>query len=137
MEEQEPVDTQINQMVKKCMIHRFASELQHTISEDRKQTIREILHTLEEPIKKNNTKTKLDKIYENIENSVVKKEWTKLNHQQKIKKIKEFLKTKNNKKLEDTLFDMIEKKKLKSSYIDYNIETGIINAINLPKNIDV
>lgn len=131
MDEPEPIDTQINQMVKKCMIHRFASELQNTTAEERKQSIREILQLLQDPPPKIDSKTKLDQIYENIEKNAVKKQWAKLSQLQKLNKIKDF--AKNNQELEAKLSNMLEEGELKKVYIDYNVETGVIIAINLPK----
>lgn len=133
------IDNEINEIIRENLIYRFAIELEYTEDEYRKEEIKNKLNKLQfsEKIEYDETKTKLDNMFSKIDEFVLKKQWTKLTPNQKNERIDHFIRLKklsDDKVLliKDTIDKLIKNKKLKSSYIEYNIETGQIDEINIP-----
>ena len=141
MDTQLSVDNHIDDMIRECKIHRFASELQNTDNEERKQKIRDILQLLQGVDKseiENNARNKLNKIYDNIDKTAFNKNWSRLTFSQRQDRIKDFFNKsikddiiKEN--LEKKILNMLENKKLKRTYIEYDNINGTIISINLPE----
>jgi hypothetical protein len=133
------VDNEINDIVRENLIYRLAIELEYTEDEIRKEEIKNKLNKIQfsEKIEFDETKTKLENMFNKINEFVLKKQWTKLTANQKNERIDNFIKSKkmsDDKTLlvKDTIDKLIKNKKLKSSYIDYNSELGQIDEINIP-----
>lgn len=139
----ETIENQIDDIINECTNYRFASELQYATNDERKENLRAILKIKEgKPIiEKENARTKLNKIYDEIDKNALKKNWAKLSNVQKQNRIKEFVersvKDKNQgKKLEAKLLKMLTDGKLKRTYVEYDPVAGIINLINIPEKIN-
>jgi len=136
----ETIENQIDDIIKECTNYRFASELQYTTNDERKETLRAILKIQEgKPIiEKEDARTKLNKIYDEIDKNALKKNWTKLSNTQKQNRIKEFVKrsvkdTNQSEKLEAKLLKMLDDGKLKRTYVEYDSMIGVITLINIPE----
>lgn len=133
----ETVDNQIDEIIRECKIYRFASELQFTKDDIRKNDIKDILNTLQRSSNnEDSARDKLNKIYDNIDKTALLKKWTKLTLSQKQDRIKDFVKRtyKNDKnETEKKLLDMLNNGKLKMGWVDYNNKEGYIIAINIEK----
>src|SRR5690348_6815390 len=93
--EQNSPDNIIDEIIKDNKLKRFASEIQHTNDSNRKQDLREVLRCLEgaTTIKfEESAKTKLNKIFDEMDNSTIHNKWSRLSIPQKKDRIKEFLK---------------------------------------------
>jgi len=136
----ETIENQIDDIIKECTNYRFASELQYTTNDERKETLRAILKIQEgKPIiEKEDARTKLNKIYDEIDKNALKKNWAKLSNTQKQNRIKEFVKrsvkdANQSEKLEAKLLKMLDDGKLKRTYIEYDSMIGIISLISIPE----
>ena len=134
------MENQIDDIIRECTVHRFASELQYTKNELRKETIRGVINVIQgKPILVgSDARTKLNKIYDKINESELKKNWTKLNNTRKQERINEFTKrsikdVNQCEQLELKLLKMLEDGKLKRTFIDYDTTTGTIISINIPE----
>ena len=132
-------DNEINEIIRENLIFRFAIELEYTDNEDRKEELKNKLNKIQfsDKIEQDDTKIKLDDIFSKIDEFTLKKQWSKLSTAQKTERIQHFI---SLKKLSDdktlliikTIDKLIKNKKLKTSYIEYNIELGQIDEINIP-----
>ncbi len=132
-------DNEINEIIRENLIFRFAIELEYTDDEYRKEELKNKLNKIQfsDKIEQDDTKTKLDDIFSKIDEFTLKKQWAKLSTTQKTERIRHFI---SLKKLSDdktlliikTIDKLIKNKKLKTSYIEYNVELGQIDEINIP-----
>ncbi len=104
------VDNQIDDIVRENKIHRFASELQYTLPEERKTILREILQLSSDKKESSgngmetDARNKLNKMYDSIGENSLKKKWVSLTTSQKQERIKSYIKNSvNNDKLGATL----------------------------------
>lgn len=136
------VDSQIDQLVRENMIHRFASELQNTTGEERKEQIREILRITQRSEKDPmEAKNKLLKIYSNIDTELLKRKWTKLSDLQKKDRLREYAKRtivdeKKRKKVENKIIKMLNDKTLKQKQVNYDNVIGQIKSIDIDIDIE-
>ena len=136
----ETIENQIDDIIKEYTNYRFATELQSTSDDARKETLRAILQIQQgKPILvKDDARTKLNKIYDEIDKNALKKNWAKLSNTQKQERIKEFVKrsvkdTKQSEQLELKLLKMLDDGKLKRTFIDYDTSNGSIISITIPE----
>jgi hypothetical protein len=139
----ESIDTQLYDLIRENTLHRFASELQYTSSEDeeRKNTLRYIINCYTaktEESKKTDARNKLDKMYNNMEENFLKKKWSSLTASQKEDRIKAFVKESEDgtTDYEEQLLQMLEKGTLKQSYLEYDHHKGVIVSINIPEKVE-
>jgi hypothetical protein len=83
-------------------------------------------------------RTKLNNIYDKINENTPKKTWARLNCIQKQERIKEFVErtstnTTHCTKHESKLLKMLNDGKLKNTFVDYDITAGTVISINIPK----
>jgi hypothetical protein len=140
MEIQLSVDTQIDEIIRENKIYRFAYEFERTEDADRKAEIKKILNILQgtkEQEREDAAKSKLNKIYDNIDKFSLKRKWTKLSVAQKQDRIKEYLNLsikdeKLREGVKEKLFTMLDDGKLKTTkLVDYDVENAQIKSINL------
>lgn len=116
----------IDDIVRDNYIFRFASELQQTSDEERKDAIRSIINK----IQYNNPQSSQDKlssICNNIDEFLLKKTWGRLNIEQKINRIKFYMEGKDDDAQE--IIDMLKNGTLKNSDVDYDKTSGCIKSI--------
>ena len=134
----ESIDNQIDEIVKENMIHRFASELQNTESDDRKKKLREILKLLQRQPEQN-ARDKINEMCDEVDVELLKRNWTKLTLLQKQDRIKTFVRSlKDNAdkpSIESKLLEMLADGQLKSKLVDYDNADGKILSIKIPNLI--
>jgi hypothetical protein len=137
------IENQIDDIIKEHTNYRFATELQYTTNETRKEILRSILQIQQgKPILvKDDARTKLNKIYDEIDKNALKKNWVKLTTTQKQERIKEFVKrsvkdTKLSEQMELKLLKMLDDGKLKRTFIDYDTLNGSIISITIPEKLN-
>lgn len=133
------VDNIIDEIVKLNKAQRFASELSHTADTERKSDIQEIIKMLDGVSRTDFQtigKSKMDKIYENINEHTLHGKWSKLSIPQKKQRIDIYLNEnikKENKKIDakKLLHGLIDIGKLKKNHIDYDQTECKIKSIKL------
>ena len=133
--------SKIDDIILENKIYRFASELQHTANEDRKNDLHKILNLLQnKPDKKKpeikSAKTKLTEIYSEMDAILLKKKWIKLSDMQKKNRITDFVKKNYNGEILqqdaiDKFFKMLDDGELKPKMVEYNNSEGFIISINV------
>ncbi len=139
-------DTLINEFNKIILnnkLLRFKKELEACQDEEKKTIIKKIIKKLNNDTKdefntKDTNKNKLNDFLDKMTHNKFKQTWTRLNTDQKITKIEEFVndieKNQNKKnKLITKLKKLLEKNKLTTKEIDYDKEKCKINSI---KNLE-
>lgn len=135
-------DTLINEFNKIILnnkLLRFKKELEACQDEEKKTIIKKIIKKLNNDTKdefntKDTNKNKLNDFLDKMTHNKFKQSWTRLNIDQKISKIEEFVndneKNQNKKnKLIMKLKKLLEKNKLTTKEIDYDKEKCKINSI--------
>lgn len=135
MSDSTSMDNQIDDIIRENKVYRFALEFQYATSEERKSHLKEILKMYEPRDKQieENARTKLNKIFDTIEENSLKKKWSKLTLNQKKDRIKFFINNKKIKLTENNVIEMLENGTLKSTYVDYDSEVGVIKSIIIPE----
>jgi hypothetical protein len=136
------VETQLDDIIRENILHRFASELQNTSvdNEIRKKDIKDIIALYTANTEEINTKdaqSKLDKLYSSIEENSLKKKWISLTLAQKEDRLKTFMKLLSKDDIYiERILKMLEKGTLKQSYIEYDCHKGEIISLNVPEKVE-
>jgi hypothetical protein len=137
-------NTEIEKIIRDNKIFRFASELQYSDNEKRKELLREILTRL----KNNNSddekaikaREEITKIRDKLNENQLKKKWHRLLEEQKVDQIKKYF----DEKIEDIAARKIEMNKvlellkngdLANKYVIYDEKNGKIENIEYEKEI--
>lgn len=135
------VDNQIDEIVKDNKLFRFASELQDTTDSERKKHLNIIIQLLQGK-HPDDAHKKLQELYTYIDKQIYKQTWTKLTKDQKIIKIKEFVKdtindSEERESIENELIQLINKGKLKTIRdVTYDSEQSKIITISVLKKVN-
>ena len=129
----ESYEKQISNIIMENKLYHYTTELQHTENEKQKNDILNIIAQLNNQNKtgEENAREEIEKICKATDNKQRKKKWTYLNEDYKEEKIKEYVSKNNLDDKLDEIIDLLRNKKLKGKKIVYNVETGIIEKINI------
>lgn len=137
------MNTIIDKMISENKIYRFASELQYTESDERKEMLRDILRKLQinnisneekEKDKSEKAKDVINTLSEKINKGSLQKKWNKLTKDQKMERIKLFFeKNKDSKLNEEKILQMVDDDTLLNKYIEYDDVETEIKSINIIK----
>lgn len=133
-----PVDSIVDECIKENTIYRFATELQNTTCDSRKEDIKSILSVLQKNNNADNTddaREKLKDYYSKLDEYSMKKSWHRLREIQKIDRLNDYLKTiikdaDECKNVSVKLTEMIKNGNLGTAkYVSYNTKDGKIECI--------
>lgn len=136
------IDNKIDFIIKDNKICRFAIELQYTVDEERKQVLKDILQSYKtNPVvisDSEKAKQQIDLLCDRLEQNALKRKWSKLTSDQKVERIRVYLASsitdeEEREKQFRNLKSLLESKKLKAMYINYDVEEGCIVDINCGK----
>ena len=128
------IENQIDEIVKSCINYRFATELHVVTNEERKKILQKIIPVKnEESENQNLARDKLNKLCEEIDKCALHKSWSKLSVSQKQNRLEEYLKRIDNMTAHKKILKMLEEKKLKQAYVDYDPKVGVIKSLNIPE----
>lgn len=131
---QTSVDNQIDEMIKNNKLDRFTSELQYATDTSRTEILRSIIKSLDGSLinTSENTLSKMDEFYKNVDKNELSKKWTRLTLHQKIDRIKHYCKKNKEDDNEKKYISMLNGNTLKCKYIDYDTNIGEIIDISIP-----
>lgn len=137
------ISTIIDNTVRENKIFRFASELQCTENEERKEMLREILKKLHNDTNDKSEKAREDitKICVKINENQMKKKWFRLSIEQKTEQITKYIdetykndtEVKIKEKELKIILEMLNEDKLENKFVDYDEKNGKIININYEK----
>jgi fructosamine-3-kinase len=139
------ISTIIDNIVRENKIFRFASELQSTENEERKEMLREILKKLHNDTndKSEKAREEISKICVKINENQMKKKWFRLSIEQKIEQITKYIDEKyvNNAEIKTKekelkkILDMLNEDKLENKHVEYDEKNGKIVNIDYEKKL--
>jgi hypothetical protein len=132
------IGTIIDDIVRENKIYMFASELQHTENNERKEMLRDILKKLHNDTNDKSVKAReeITKICIKINENQMKKKWFRLTQEQKQEQIAKYY---ENRKEEDVekekkfILDLLKDEKLENKFVEYDEKNGKIININYEK----
>ena len=139
------ISTIIDNIVRENKIFRFASELQSTENEERKEMLREILKKLHNDTndKSEKARDEISKICVKINENQMKKKWFRLSIEQKTEQITKYIDEKylNNTEIKTkdkelkTILYMLNDNKLENNHVEYDEKKGKIVNIDYEKKL--
>lgn len=137
MDNQISFDNEIDDIVRCNKQFRFATELQNTEDENRKNDIRKIIKIIDgQTIDSSESRKKLDLFYQTIDQKSLQNKWTRLSKDQKENRLDDYLKNLIKEpqifqNIKEKLFELLNQNKLKHEKdIFYDPDIGKI--ISLP-----
>lgn len=134
------IGTIIDDIVRENKIYRFASELQYTENNERKEMLRDILKKLHNDTndKSEKAREEITKICIKINENQMKKKWFRLTQDQKTEQIEKFYKDKEDgEKEKKIILDLLKEDKLENKFVEYDDKNGKILNITYEKKTKV
>lgn len=130
--DQANIENQIDDIIRSCRNYRFATELHATQNEERKKILRQLLPIQKEHAQENTAREKFNKLCAEVDKCALKKSWNKLTIGQKQERLNEYFKRVDEMDKLEKVLKMLEDKKLKHAYVEYNSIEGFIKALFIP-----